>query len=105
MQPVNLRPRGKICIRSDNFPRGVVVTRLAVCGGVIHVEQIAAAGILEEKERPSTSQPGRMKRFKALTEAGLRYGINKPGMDEIETQPHYYENSFEALVARYLRVE
>ncbi len=46
-----------------------------------------------------------MKRFKALTEAGLRYGINKPGMDEIETQPHYYENSFEALVARYLRVE
>ena len=30
---------------------------------------------------------------------------DKPGMDEIETQPHYYENSFEALVARYLSVE
>ena len=56
-------------------------------------------GLLEEKERPSRKYAGKMKKYKALTEPGLRYGENvenpnSPG----QTTPHYYTDSFEELL-------
>lgn len=59
---------------------------------------LLAAGILEEKERPSKDKE--TKKFKALTEKGLKYGknlISSHGSQK-ETQPHYYEDTFEELL-------
>ncbi|NFS21416.1 hypothetical protein FDE82_04680 [Clostridium botulinum] len=55
-------------------------------------------GILEEKERASKSKG--VKKYKSLTEKGLKYGknlISNHGTQK-ETQPHYYEDTFEELV-------
>ena len=54
--------------------------------------------ILEEKERPSSKYPDKIKKYKALTEKGLDYGVNKenpssPG----QTTPHYYAEKFDEL--------
>ena len=59
---------------------------------------LVAVGLLEEKERPSSKYEGKIKKYKALTEKGLDYGINKenpssPG----QTTPHYYEEKFDEL--------
>lgn len=59
---------------------------------------LVAIGLLEEKERPSSKYEGKIKKFKALTEKGLEFGINKenhgsPG----QTTPHYYEEKFDDL--------
>lgn len=56
--------------------------------------------LLEEKERPSSKYEGKIKKYKALTEMGLDYGINKenpssPG----QTTPHYYVEKFDELFA------
>jgi len=56
-------------------------------------------GILEEKERESSTRPGLMKKYKALTEAGEDYGFNQenpqsPG----QTSPYYYRESFADLL-------
>ena len=54
--------------------------------------------ILENKERPSSKYEGKIKKYKALTEKGLEFGINKenpssPG----QTTPHYYVEKFDEL--------
>ena len=59
---------------------------------------LVAIEILENKERPSSKYEGKIKKYKALTEKGLAYGINKenpssPG----QTTPHYYEEKFDEL--------
>ena len=59
---------------------------------------LVAVELLEEKERPSSKYEGKIKKFKALTEKGLAYGINKenhssPG----QTTPHYYVEKFAEL--------
>ena len=59
---------------------------------------LVAIGILEDKERPSSKYEGKIKKYKALTEKGLDYGINKenhssPG----QTTPHYYVEKFDEL--------
>lgn len=59
---------------------------------------LVALDLLEEKERPSSKYEGKMKKYKALTEKGLAYGINKenpssPG----QTTPHYYVEKFDEL--------
>ena len=59
---------------------------------------LVAIGILEDKERPSSKYEGKIKKYKALTEKGLDYGINKenhssPG----QTTPHYYVDKFDEL--------
>lgn len=59
---------------------------------------LVALELLEEKERPSSKYEGKIKKYKALTEKGLEYGINKenpssPG----QTTPHYYVDKFEEL--------
>lgn len=59
---------------------------------------LVAIEILEDKERFSTKYEGKIKKYKALTEKGLAYGINKenpssPG----QTTPHYYVEKFDEL--------
>jgi hypothetical protein len=63
---------------------------------------LLAKGILEEKTRPSETEPGKVRTYKALTDDGLRYGINRPQQMIDETTPRYYEDSFQELVAKYL---
>lgn len=54
-------------------------------------------GLLEEKERPSSS--GGVKKFKMLTEKGLEYGENLVSpKNEKEVQPYYFEDSFDVLL-------
>jgi hypothetical protein len=61
---------------------------------------LVALGLLEEKERPSSKYEGKIKKYKALTEKGLVYGVNRenpssPG----QTTPHYFEEKFDELFA------
>ncbi len=61
---------------------------------------LVALGLLAEKERPSSKYAGKMKKYKALTEQGLAYGVNvenpsSPG----QTTPHYFSETFAALLA------
>ncbi|MHB1015411.1 MAG: hypothetical protein ACYC2W_09070 [Desulfurivibrionaceae bacterium] len=61
---------------------------------------LVALGLLAEKERPSSKYAGKMKKYKALSEQGLRYGINvenpsSPG----QTTPHYFSDTFVELLA------
>lgn len=56
--------------------------------------------LLEDKERPSSKYEGKIKKYKALTEKGLAYGINKenhssPG----QTTPQYFVETFDELYA------
>ena len=60
---------------------------------------LVSRGLLVEKERPSSKYPGKIKKYKALTEQGLEYGVNvenpsSPG----QTTPHYFIDSFEELL-------
>lgn len=69
--------------------------------GQIHEfnRRMEAKGLLEVKERRSTSRPDHIKRFKALTEAGLEFGENSVSpKNEKEVQPHYYESKFGELL-------
>ena len=63
---------------------------------------LLAKGILEERTRPSETQPGELRTYKALTEAGLRFGVNRVQQLVAETTPRYYEDAFEELVSKYL---
>lgn len=59
-------------------------------------ELMVGKGYLEEKERKSTKG---VKKYKALTESGLRYGENAVSPhNQRETQPLYYEDTFVELV-------
>lgn len=54
-------------------------------------------GVLEEKSRPDSK--GGTKRFKCLTESGLKYGKNVISpQNQRETQPHYYAATFPELL-------
>jgi len=56
-------------------------------------------GILEERERPSAKYPGKIKKFKALTESGLKYGINRENPSSPDqTTPYYYVEKFDDLL-------
>lgn len=59
-----------------------------------------AMGILEEKERPSSKYPDKIKKYKALTEEGLKYGENRENMTGDETTPYYFKDTFDELLAR-----
>ena len=59
---------------------------------------LVALGLLEEKERPSSKYEGKIKKYKALTDKGLEYGINRENPSSPEqTTPHYYEEKFDEL--------
>lgn len=60
---------------------------------------LVALGLLNEKERPSSKYAGKMKKYKALSAEGLRYGVNvenpnSPG----QTTPHYFVDTFAELL-------
>jgi len=60
---------------------------------------LVTLSLLLEKERPSAKHPGKIKKYKALTEQGLQYGINienpnSPG----QTTPHYFIETFDQLL-------
>ena len=60
---------------------------------------LVTLGLLSEEERPSSKYAGKMKKFKALTEQGLQYGVNvenpnSPG----QTTPHYFVDRFDQLL-------
>lgn len=59
-------------------------------------------GVLEEKTRPSATEPGKLRTYKALTDVGLTYGINKVQQLIDETSPRYYEDSFQELASKFL---
>lgn len=59
---------------------------------------LVAIELLEDKERPSSKYEGKIKKYKALTEKGLVYGINKENMSSPgQTTPHYYLEKFDEL--------
>lgn len=59
-------------------------------------KKLLSAGILEEKERQSSK--GRVKKFKSLTEKGLKYGENAVSPhNQKEVQPLYYNDTFNEL--------
>lgn len=61
---------------------------------------LVALELLEEKERPSTKYPDKMKKFKALTEKGLHYGENKENLNSPgQTSPYYFVEKFDELLA------
>lgn len=63
-------------------------------------------GLLEEKERESSTRPGVMKKYKSLTEAGLDYGINYENPQSPEqTSPYYFKENFPELHKRLLDEE
>ena len=61
---------------------------------------LVAMELLEEKERPSSKYADKVKKYKALTEKGLTYGVNKENPNSPEqTTPHYYVEKFDELLA------
>lgn len=60
-------------------------------------QKLIECGYVEERERPS-SNGNRTKKFKALTESGLKYGENAVSPhNQKEVQPLYYEDVFMEL--------
>ncbi len=58
-----------------------------------------AMGLLEEKQRRSSKYPDKIKTYKVLTEAGLKYGENRENLSSEETTPYYYRETFPELLA------
>ena len=55
--------------------------------------------ILEDKERPSSKYPDKIKRYKALTPKGLAYGVNRENPNSPEqTTPYYFVEKFDELL-------
>jgi hypothetical protein len=53
----------------------------------------------EDKERPSSKYPDKIKKFKVLTEKGLSYGENKENQNNPgQTTPYYYVDKFDELL-------
>ncbi len=60
---------------------------------------LVAIELLEEKERPSSKYADKIKKYKALTEKGLTFGVNKENPNSPEqTTPHYYVETFDELL-------
>jgi len=60
---------------------------------------LVAIELLEEKERPSSKYADKIKKYKALTEKGLTFGVNKENPNSPEqTTPHYYVETFRELL-------
>lgn len=56
------------------------------------------SGHAENYEYASTTGSGAIKSFKRLTEAGEQFGINKPTMHPLKTEPRFHEEMFPALL-------
>ena len=87
------------------MPKTAAITKLLKAheAGVSAVKAnkaLLAMGILEEKERPSSKYPDKIKKYKALTEDGLNYGENRESMTSDETTPYYFTDNFPELLTR-----
>jgi len=61
---------------------------------------LMALGLLEEKERPSSKYEGKIKKYKALTDKGLAFGVNTENYNSPgQTTLHYYVEKFDELFA------
>jgi len=59
---------------------------------------LLALEYLEEAERPSSTRPGVVKKYKVLSTKGLDYGVNEENPQSPEqTSPYYYKDSFPEL--------
>ncbi len=61
---------------------------------------LVTMGLLLDKERPSSKYAGKMKKYKALSDKGLKYGVNvanpsSPG----QTTPYYFVDTFAELLS------
>lgn len=66
-------------------------------------QKLIECGYIEERERPSTKGNG-IKKFKALTESGLKYGENAVSPhNQKEVQPLYYEDTFMDLFEEVMK--
>lgn len=54
--------------------------------------------LAETVEYPSTTGSGEIKTFVRLTEAGLKYGVNKSTMHEFKTDPRFFAETFPKLL-------
>jgi len=62
-------------------------------------KQLVKLGIIEQRERQSRSSIGGVKRFWSLTAKGCLYGKNIVSpLNPRETQPHFFESKFSALL-------
>jgi phage regulator Rha-like protein len=60
---------------------------------------VEAHGFLEVRERPSTAHAGVVRTYKAVSEAGLRYGYNLSPKDRPQNvQPVWFEETFSELL-------
>lgn len=70
------------------------------------------AGLLEERQYVSSSGSGEVKRYKALTDTGLAYGVNAKTLSPEKTEVRFYGETFpqvllcsiEALRARVAEI-
>lgn len=72
-------------------------------GAVTANRHLIDLGLLEEKERPS--RKGTTKKFKCITESGLKYGKNVVSeQSPRETQPQWFESTFDELYAMLIKI-
>ena len=61
---------------------------------------LVASKLLEDKERPSSKYPDKIKKYKALTEKGLAYGENRENQNNPgQTTPYYFVEKFDELLS------
>ncbi|EBU7766774.1 hypothetical protein [Salmonella enterica] len=56
------------------------------------------AGLLEEKEYISSTGSGEIKSYRSLTEAGLKYGMNKKSGYSEATELRFFPSTFSELL-------
>lgn len=74
-----------------------------ICQGIMSAvkanKALMKAGLLEQLERPSTSEPNGIKTYKSVTAKGLKYGLNVTSQKNTrETQPHWYHETADELI-------
>ena len=61
---------------------------------------VEAAGFLEVRERPSSKYDGVMRTYKAISDKGLKFGMNLAPTDRPQNiQPLWFEHTFEDLLS------
>ena len=60
---------------------------------------IVKTPLAEIAEYVSTTGSGEIKKFVRLTDAGLKYGINRTGVHEFKTEVRFYPHTFHEFLA------
>lgn len=88
---------------ANSKPAYAATALLRKSGSSLSIRQfnklVEAHGFLEVRERPSTTHSGVMRTYKAVSEAGLRYGYNLSPKDRPQNiQPIWFEETFSELL-------